>query len=235
MLGSPQVSKSRNLRGVSVGLTLLACACGGGESEPLHPTPGEDASSVDSSDGFEPLFDGLSGVEYVGIAPSDVSVVDSELRCTCQPNGYFYRNETFKNFVLKLEFRFERPPSLAPGMDDTFQGNSGYFVYLTPPHGIWPTCLEVQGSYPETGDIFSLPDLGPGNDAPDLGELALARRPVGDWNQLTIHSAEGALSVELNGHVVNSSTPGPLTEGLIAFESEGAEIHWRNVLVQRLP
>lgn len=191
----------------------------------------------DAGDGFEPLFDGksLDGIEVVGLALEDLAVNDGVLECQCKPNGYFYKNEVFSNFDLRLEFRFARPPELAPGADSTFFGNSGYFVYLEPPHEIWPRCLEVQGSYPETGDIFGLPGLTPVNDAPDLAGLALAKRPVGEWNELRIESRDGALEIELNANVVNTSTAGALSEGLIAFESEGAEIHWRNVRIKRLP
>jgi hypothetical protein len=207
-------------------LAAIACAVSCG-SEEAEPAPGE----------FEPYFDGqsLDGFELVGITSADLVVENGVLECKCQPNGYLYKNEIFRNFVLKLGYRFERPPGLAPGADDTFTGNSGYFVYLEPPHQIWPRCLEVQGSHLETGDVFGLPGLTAGNDNPDFAALASARRLVGEWNDLQITSVDGALTVELNGVVVNSSTPTGLSEGLIALESEGAEIHWRDVLIKRLP
>lgn len=213
------------LRRCSLTLTLCAVACGSSSNEATGARE------------FEPYFDGtsLDGFEFVGVAAADVSIENSELRCNCLPNGYFYKNETYRNFVFALEFRYERPANLAPGDDATFTGNSGVFVYLAPPHGIWPTCLEVQGSYQETGDIFRLPGLLPGNDGFDAALLASARRPVGEWNALSVSSNEGALEVELNGVLVNQSTPGDLREGILALESEGAETHWRNVRVKRLP
>jgi hypothetical protein len=209
---------------------LLSSACGSSSDDSgakPSPKPGE----------FEPYFDGqtLDGFELVGVAASDVSIENGELHCNCLPNGYFYKNEVYRNFVMELEFRFERPVDLAPGDDATFVGNSGVFVYLAPPHEVWPVCLEVQGSYQETGDIFRLPGLLPGNDNLDLAALATARRPVGEWNQMSIRSDEGALEVELNGMLVNQSTPGELSEGIVALESEGAETHWRNVRIQRWP
>src|SRR5690606_14656839 len=157
------------------------------------------------------------------------------LVCRCTTNGYLYKHERFRNFVLVHESLFERPPGLAPGDDLSINGNSGYFVYLEPPHQIWPKCLEVQGLYQEVGDIFGLPGLTHGNDAPDLTAREAARRPVGEWNELRITSQAGALTVEQNGLVVNQSTPGDSSEGLIALESEGAEIHWRDLRIQRLP
>jgi hypothetical protein len=207
------------------------------ESLIVAPTLVLGSLTTSCEEGFEAFFDGqtLDGWHFVGIAPSDVRVENGELECDGQPNGYIYRSEVYRNFVLKLEFRFERPPELLPGQDATFFGNSGYFVYVQAPHQVWPEALEVQGAYQDTGDIFGLPWLSSGNDAPDTAALAAARRPVGEWNELRITSQEGALEVVLNGHVVNRSTPGNLREGAIALQSEGSEIHWRNVMIKRLP
>lgn len=188
-------------------------------------------------EGFEPLFDGqtLNDWSFVGISSSDVRVEDGIIKCDGQPNGYIYRDEVYKNFVLKLQFRFARPSALLPGHDEEFWGNSGYFVYVQEPHEVWPQALEVQGAYRDTGDIFGLPWLTSGNDAPDAAALSAARRAVGEWNDLRITSQDGALEVNLNGHVVNRSTPGTLSEGAIALQSEGVEIHWRDVAIKRLP
>ena len=234
-----------------VGLLLTACGSGEGRAQEDSPVdsggPGVEATSptadangartdANGDEGFEPFFDGqtLDGFELVGITASDVTIEDGALKCSCVPNGYLYRNETFRNFILRVSFRFERPAGLASGADDTFTGNSGYFVYLTPPHEVWPRCLEVQGSYLETGDIFGLPGLLEANDAPDFASIVAARRPVGEWNDLVVTSEEGALTVELNGVPVNTSPAGELREGLIALESEGAEVHWRDVMIKRL-
>jgi hypothetical protein len=195
------------------------------------------SSTFGCEEGFEPLFDGqtLSGWSFVGIGPENVRVEEGIIKCDGQPNGYIYRDEVYRNFVLKLQFRFARPPTLPAGQDDQFWGNSGYFVYVQEPHQVWPEALEVQGAYRDTGDIFGLPWLTSGNDAPDATALSAARRAVGEWNELRITSQDGALEVNLNGHVVNRSTPGSLSEGAIALQSEGAEIHWRDVAVRRLP
>jgi hypothetical protein len=214
-------------RGLGAVICALAPACSSAETAP---------SRQDAAAEFTPFFDGvdLDGFEFVGISPDAISIENGELRCKCQTNGYFYRNDVYRNFVLALGFRFERPADLAPGADAAFQGNSGVFVYLSPPHQVWPSCLEVQGSYQETGDIFRLPGILPGNDSFDVAALNTARRPVGDWNDLRITSTDGALEVELNQVVVNRSTPDELSEGLIALESEGAEVHFRDVRVKRL-
>lgn len=231
---------------VGAAVVWLTVGCGGSSSDAGSggaaaaggaAGSGGAAGAAGSGGDFEPFFNGvdLDGFEFVGITPDELSIQDGVLECACQTNGYLYKNVTYENFVLALQFRFERPADLAPGADQSFLGNSGYFVYLTPPHEVWPSCLEVQGSYPETGDVFRLPGLLPGNDNPDLNALAQAKRPVGEWNDLTIVSKDGALDVELNGIAVNHSEPSELRQGVIALESEGAAIHWRDVRIKQMP
>jgi hypothetical protein len=226
---------------LGVAVVCLSVACGGESDVGSGNTGGTGgaagAAGMGGSQDFVPFFNGvdLSEFQLVGIPASELAVVDGVIECACQTNGYLYKEQVYENFELALQFRFERPSDLASGDDASFFGNSGYFVYLSPPHEIWPPCLEVQGSYPETGDIFRLPGLLPGNDAPDLAALAQAKRPVGEWNDLIIVSQDGALDVELNGVQVNHSEPSELREGLIALESEGAEIHWRDIRIKQLP
>jgi hypothetical protein len=44
---------------------------------------------------------------------------------------------------------------------------------------------------------------------------------------------DGAITAKINGTEV-SSGKGPLTEGMIGFQSEGAEVHFRNIKVKEL-
>jgi hypothetical protein len=216
--------------------TCAACGSSSSDTRGLGGSSGSDGSA-EAGDGFDPFFNGadLDGLEVVGISPSELSIEDGVLKCTGQSNGYLYRGDVYGNFVLALQFRFERPADLAPGADGSFMGNSGYFVYLQPPHAIWPTGLEVQGHYQETGDVFQVPSGLDVDDNPDPSASEAARRPVGEWNDLTITSLEGSLAIELNGLLVNQSAPADLREGLVALQSEGAEIHWRDVRIKRLP
>ena len=212
---------------------LLLVACSGENSKP----PANDGSDLD---GFEALFNGmdLTGITAVGLDPSTLSVEAGVLECSGLPFGYWYAPGTYRNFILRLEYRFERPLDLADGADDTYPGNSGYFVYLTPPHRAppegWPLALEVQGSHDGFGGVYTLPEFVAVSPV-DMAALQAAKRPVGAWNEVEIRSDEGEVGVTLNGYVLTTSTPTALREGLIGFESEGAEVHWRNLRVKRLP
>jgi hypothetical protein len=239
--------------GVSaLALAIVALAgCGGDERAATAPsdvppdTPAdaapdsgsEELSGSPAADGFESLFNGrdLTGFELVAIDTNTLSVVDGVLKCTGVPNGYFYPPGIYRNFVLRLDFQFARPADLAPGADATFGGNSGWFMYVEPPHQVWPRSLEVQGLANDFSGVYTLPEFLPVDFTIDQQALSAARRPIGDWNHLQITSNEGALEIALNGRVIDRSQPTDLVEGQIAFESEGAEIHFREIWIKRLP
>jgi hypothetical protein len=52
---------------------------------------------------------------------------------------------------------------------------------------------------------------------------------------MEITSRDGALTAMLNGVVVCTAEPGELREGPIGFQSEGAEIFFRNLRIKELP
>jgi len=54
-------------------------------------------------------------------------------------------------------------------------------------------------------------------------------KPVGEWNRLEAICAGGDVEFFVNGIKVNSGTDGNLCEGRILFQSEGAEIFYRNI------
>jgi hypothetical protein len=61
-----------------------------------------------------------------------------------------------------------------------------------------------------------------------------AVKPMGEWNTTEITcGADGTVSVKVNGVPV-SSGKSELTEGPIGWQSEGAEIHFRNILIKKL-
>ena len=70
-------------------------------------------------------------------------------------------------------------------------------------------------------------------DYPEARKQAL--KPVGEWNSIEIISRAGAVTALLNGAKVGECEPGQLKEGPIGFQSEGAEIHFRNLWIRDLP
>ena len=57
-------------------------------------------------------------------------------------------------------------------------------------------------------------------------------KPVGEWNTFTVEVDGGNMDIKLNGSVVSTVRDCELTEGPIGFQSEGAEIHLRNIRIK---
>ena len=184
---------------------------------------------------FKPLLTGkdMNGFDLVGGSPETWRVEDGVIKCAGKPNGYFATKRSYKNFELLVEFRYTRPPNFTD--DASFNGNSGYLIYITGDHKVWPKCVEVQGQNREVGRIFAIGG-GPAIKATDQPEIrAQVLRPVGEWNTLVISAENGRIGATLNGAIVCSTEPGELREGPIGFQSEGAEIHFRNLRINELP
>ena len=59
-------------------------------------------------------------------------------------------------------------------------------------------------------------------------------RPVGEWNRMEVVCDGDAITVRLNGILVNAATRSSLTSGKILFQSEGAAIDFRAIEVRPL-
>jgi hypothetical protein len=82
------------------------------------------------------------------------------------------------------------------------------------------------------GSALSIPRYNKGN-APNVtgvrdptGEV---EKPHGQWNRLELVSQGGHIKQYVNGKLVNEGTDAFPTEGKILFQSEGAEIYFRNL------
>jgi hypothetical protein len=59
--------------------------------------------------------------------------------------------------------------------------------------------------------------------------MKLADKPVGEWNRYEIKVSGGDLELKINGELVNRASGLDVLAGPIGFQSEGAEIHFRNI------
>jgi hypothetical protein len=184
--------------------------------------------------GFTPLFNGrdLTGFKTfldpksAGADPAQTWIVhDGIIRCTGKPTGYFYTDRSYSNYVLRYDWRYPEgsPPS----------SNSGCLVHIQPPHTVWPKSVEPQGRYSDHGKLFFI-KVKEIEKKFDEEALKGARKPMGEWNTTEITcDAKGTVSVKVNGTPVSSGRT-ELTEGPIGWQSEGAEIHFRNILIKKL-
>jgi hypothetical protein len=163
------------------------------------------------------------------------SVADGVLICKGEPRGYLKTDrEDFQDYVLTLQWRF---PAGSKG------GNSGVLVHATTPGviGIWPKSLEAQLNHLNAGDVWV---IGTTCEIENAAERVKGRRhlnltddserPIGEWNDYEIVCEGDTLSIKVNGVLVNRVTKCSASKGAICLQSEGAEIHFRNIRVRGL-
>ncbi|GBC98648.1 hypothetical protein HRbin17_01162 [bacterium HR17] len=176
-------------------------------------------------EGFTPLFNGkdLSGfVPFLDPRAQDADpaktwqVKDGIIVCFGRPFGYLRTERMFGNFILRFEYRMVAP------------GNSGVFL-MELPDRIWPKGIEFQLLYTEVGRIFGVAG-GKVNATPVLQRPAR----VGEWNTYEIIHHNGFVATCLNGHIVAVGCDAEPRKGHLIFQSEGVEIHWRNIRIREL-
>jgi len=189
-------------------------------------------------DGFVSLFNGndLSGWKTFvgGKANPDKTffVKEGAIVVSGSPGGYFYTDKSFKNYVLRFDWRFKRQENLVD--DEKFLGNSGLLVHIQPPQKVWPRSIEVQGMNKNHGMLLTV------SGAKQVGKftfngiaLKKARKPVGEWNTTEVTTQDGKITAKVNGTPI-SSGKGDLTEGPFGFQSEGAELYFKNIKIKVL-
>jgi hypothetical protein len=196
-----------------------------------------------SPPGEERLFNGkdltgwkavVPGAAEQNITPESVwRVEDGVLICKGTPTGYIRTERDFTNFILRLEWRFNPVTKQA--------GNSGVLVRLVGEDKVWPKSVEAQLQSGRAGDFWNIDDFVM-SVAPDRTKGRNTRRaydgaerPVGEWNEYEIIVNKGEVVLRVNGHELNRAWDVAEVPGKIALQSEGAEIHFRNIRLIPLP
>ncbi len=167
-----------------------------------------------------------------GTPPESWSVQGDVIACTGKPNGFLRSKKSYKNYIFRTEWRFQKEGwTGAP----TKWPNAGFFIHSGEVIKTWPRSFEVQGHYGEAGSLFGV--LG--------GKIRGARRgvlvplkdrpPLGEWDRYEIVSINGGVTVVLNGKVVNAGVGAEPSEGNICLQSEGWPVFYRNVEIMELP
>ncbi|MBN2374815.1 MAG: DUF1080 domain-containing protein [Sedimentisphaerales bacterium] len=202
-------------------------------------------SGVSDSQGlkFEKLFNGrdLSGWVNVNTAEDTWSVSDGILVCKGKPIGVMRTERQYENFIMEVEWKH-----MEAG------GNSGVFVWSdgVPPEGKQlPKGVEVQileldwaVQHNQTddyvhGEVFgvgveTVPDNPRGSRSKSVEKRCKGK---GIWNKYTIVCVDGVIKLAVNGKFVNGISKSSIKKGYICLESEGAEIHFRNIYIMELP
>jgi len=60
-------------------------------------------------------------------------------------------------------------------------------------------------------------------------------KPRGEWNVYDVVAVDGVMKLSVNGKFVNGISRSTRRKGYLCLESEGAEIHFRNIRIMELP
>lgn len=154
------------------------------------------------------------------------SVKDGVLICKGQPIGYLRTEADYKNFVLKLEWRWN-PETKATG-------NSGVLVRMIGEDKVWPKSVEAQLQADSAGDFWGIGEFTMTTDPErtrgrNARKTHHAERPAGEWNAYEIIVDQGQVILKVNGQEVNRAWDVEEIAGKICLQSEGQEIHFRNI------
>jgi hypothetical protein len=202
-------------------------------------------SADEKDNGWIKLFNGkdLSGWS-VYLAPKKEAdpnkvfkVDDGILVCEGMPFGYLITDKEYENYILKLQWRWGK----------TVHGkgrNSGVFVHVVGPNKIWPKAVEAQLMADHAGDFWLVDGFKLKVDSkrqdPRTAHHYLrmkdhVEKPVGEWNQYEITCTGDSIRVVINDQLVNEGSDAELSKGKILLQSEGAEIHFKDVVLKQLP
>jgi hypothetical protein len=193
---------------------------------------------------WQELFNGkdLTGWVDVNTSPETWWFEDGLLKCKGLPIGVMRSEKQYENFVLEIEWRH-----MEAG------GNSGVFLWSegTPapgkklPKGMETQMLELSYSkmhdrHPGyvSGELFGANGLTviPDNPrGPRSMSVEYRCKGKGEWNKYVVVAVDGVVKLSINGKFVNGIRNASVKKGYLCLESEGAEIHFRNMRIMELP
>jgi len=199
---------------------------------------------------FRDLFNGkdLSGWVNVNTDKDTWTVREGLLVCSGKPIGVMRSDRQYENFILHIEW-----------MHIEAGGNSGTFLWsegTVPagsrlPKGVevqmleldWPNLNKDKDGKPRdiayvSGELFGAGGLQTTPDNPRGSRsksIELRCKGKGQWNTYDVVAVDGTVKLAINGKFVNGISKATVKKGYICLESEGAEIHFRNIRIMELP
>ncbi|NJO24586.1 MAG: DUF1080 domain-containing protein [Bacteroidia bacterium] len=158
-----------------------------------------------------------------------------------QKFGYIATEESYSSFHLKLEFKWG-VKKYPPRENEKRDAGILYNVDIYNGDKIWPRSLECQIQEGDCGDIWLIDSafvihadtMTKRQPYHRVFKSKDAENPTGEWNKVEVIVNNGDITYLVNGQVVNKArNPNPKA-GRIMLQSEGAEIYYRNVELQKL-
>jgi len=209
----------------------LACVClAAGVAMAAEETAIEPTAKISLFNGkdFSGWFRYLRGGK--GNVDKTWTIRDGVLCCTGRPAGYIRTEKAYKNYRLRLEYRW-------PGRT----GNNGVLAHMTGPDRVWPKSLECQGQFRNQGDFWEIGGFR-FNEHTTKGHRVRGRnvkkynphneKKPGEWNVYEVWAVGDTVRPYVNGKLMNEASGCAITAGKICLQSEGAPIEFRNITIE---
>jgi hypothetical protein len=200
------------------------------------------------------LFNGKDWTGWYTYLPSQGRNKDAEAIFTILPDGiirvlgkeagYFATSSDYAYYKLTFEVKWGEkrwPPR------ETVARDSGVLVHFIGEDKVWPLSFECQIQENDFGDIFHIDGMssrqvpgGPRNDG-RVVRAKLNEKPRGEWNTVTVIVDGDHITNIINGVVESegidcrrgrTDDSGKLNFGRIVFQSEWAEVYYRNIKIE---
>jgi 3-keto-disaccharide hydrolase len=171
--------------------------------------------------------------------------------------GYIITRQDYQNYYLRAEFKWGEG-TYAPREGQA--RDSGILYNVQGEQKVWPRSIELQINEGATGDFWMTDGAAltgkdgkrvtgpPGNavNIPRFGKgpwknvvgyrdpAGEVEKPHGEWNLVELVNQNGHVKQYVNGKLMNEGTDAFPATGKILFQSEGAEIYFRNMTLYPL-
>ena len=106
------------------------------------------------------------------------------------------------------------------------------WVNLHKRDGKTPPVAYVHGELFGVGGVETIPDNPRGRRSKSIENRCKGK---GEWNTYDVVCVDGVVKLAVNGKFVNGISKSSQKKGYICLESEGKEIHFRNIKIMELP
>jgi hypothetical protein len=169
-------------------------------------------------------------------AGKEFAVDDHLLHFTGENMGYISTNASYKNYYLRVVFRWG-DKKYEPRLNTSRDSGILYHFKEGEKDQLWPNSIECQIQEDDCGDYWCV--NGATADSPNKSKMegtqkhiirtANYERPLPKWNTIEIICIDDKSEHYVNGHLVNNATNLSTTEGKILFQLEGAEIYYKTI------
>lgn len=224
------------------------CVFGAAQSVSAQENGFKFGTEIDYHDLISGKADEGKTIQWVDVntSPETWRLEDDLLICEGLPIGVMRSTDQYENFILHVEWRH-----MEAG------GNSGMFVWSDAKpgdnrlpggvevqmleldwvnqnvrDGVKPPIAYVHGELFGVGGVKTNPDNPRGERSKSIENRAKGK---GEWNTYEVICVDGTIKLSVNGKFVNGISQSTIKKGYLCLESEGAEIHFRNLKVIKLP